>query len=162
LPHPPHAVVLFVQQPLNQTESTSFLKYWQNQGAPDVYLKKVATMTELKPQARPPGSCLFPWRTINFTWQGDAFPCCQDTNCSFKLGNIRRSSLESIWNGRDWQRLRSSFAAGRQTSLCRSCLIRKPSPLLVFALTLIPELSAKKAVSSLSRYRRLFSRLFQS
>jgi len=151
---PTMAILLFIKQKLNQAEAVKFKKYWQNKGASTIYIKPVTKMTNLKIISPPPAHCLFPWRIFNITWQGDVFPCCLDTNCSFKLGNIKKQNVKDIWNGKNWQRLRRSFKNYQLSPLCRSCSVYKPTLPATLAMTLLSELTIKKAIPYLNQLQQ--------
>jgi radical SAM protein with 4Fe4S-binding SPASM domain len=142
---PTFAVLLFVKQEINKHEVKAFKKYWRNKGAA-IYIKPVTQMTKLTPRSQPSKRCLFPWRTLNITWQGDVYPCCQDTNCEFRLGNLKKQSIKEIWNGSQWQKLRLSFKNNKLDALCQSCQVYRPSLLTTIGLSLFNELTIKKVV----------------
>lgn len=153
---PTLAILLFVKQELNRNEVSDFKKYWQNKGASVIYIKPVTQMINLKTKSSQPARCLFPWRTLSVTWQGEVFPCCQDTNCSFNLGNLKDQSFEAIWNGPNWQHLRASFKNRQLEPLCLSCNIYRPSLPTTIAMSFLPELTIKKAVPYLNPLQQLF------
>lgn len=148
------AVVLFIKQELNEKQVDKFRKHWQNKGASGVYVKQIMQFINLKPQGKPKRRCSFPWQRISFTWQGEAFPCCIDTNCRFNLGNINTKSFAQIWNSTNYQKLRHDLNSGRLNPLCRCCTMFKPSPLEVFAMSFIHEFSIIKALPSLEGIRK--------
>jgi radical SAM protein with 4Fe4S-binding SPASM domain len=63
----------------------------------------------------PLGHCEYPWKYLSIKVGGDVYPCCW---LSKPLGNVLRQSVEQIWNGDRYQRLRSSIADGSY-SVCR-------------------------------------------
>lgn len=148
------AVVLFVKQKLNRKQAGKFKEYWQNKGVSGVYIKSIMQFIKLKPQGKPTRRCPFPWQRISFTWEGEAFPCCIDTNCRFNLGNINSKSFPQIWNCPNYQKLRGNINSGKLNPLCRCCTMFKPSPLEVFAMSFIHEFSIIKALPSLEGVRR--------
>lgn len=153
---PTFVVLLFIKQILNEAEVFDFKKYWRNKGASVTYIKPVTQMINLKTKSSQPARCLFPWRTLSVTWQGEVFPCCQDTNCSFNLGNLKDQSFEAIWNGPNWQHLRASFKNRQLEPLCLSCNIYRPSLPTTIAMSFLPELTIKKAVPYLNPLQQLF------
>ncbi len=148
------AVVLFIKQKINENQVDKFRRYWQDKGASGVYVKLIMQFINLKPQGKPARRCPFPWQRISFTWQGEAFPCCIDTNCRFNLGNINDQPFVKIWNGINYQKLRSSLNTGRLNPLCRCCTIFKPSPLEILAMSFVHEYSIVKALPSLEGVRK--------
>ncbi|HUV46577.1 MAG TPA: radical SAM protein [Candidatus Bathyarchaeia archaeon] len=148
---PSFTVIQLVKQELNQNEVADFKKYWSNKRASIVYIKPVTQTTNIKNRSSKPLYCLSPWRTFLVSWQGEVYPCCLDTNCRFKLGNIKNQSFQAIWNGPVWQNLRASFKKRRLKPLCRSCTLSQPSLLSTIAISFFPELTIKKAVPQLRR-----------
>jgi MoaA/NifB/PqqE/SkfB family radical SAM enzyme len=60
---------------------------------------------------------------MGILWNGDVVSCCMDWRRARVLGNARRQSLEEIWTGEPYARLRGLSAAGRlaEETLCRDC-----------------------------------------
>jgi radical SAM protein with 4Fe4S-binding SPASM domain len=67
--------------------------------------------------------CLYPWTSLNITWNGDVVTCCRDLDGEYILGNILESSIENIWNGENYIRLRDAILKQKLEliSSCRSC-----------------------------------------
>lgn len=66
--------------------------------------------------------CVYPWHSVSVTWQGKVVPCCRDVNEALVLGDLRKDSLETIWNGEPIRKLRRNFAKRKvDTPLCTSC-----------------------------------------
>jgi radical SAM protein with 4Fe4S-binding SPASM domain len=66
--------------------------------------------------------CYYPWHSVSVTWEGKVVPCCRDYDESLVLGDLRRESLEAVWNGPRLRRLRRDLRAARfPKSLCASC-----------------------------------------
>ncbi len=63
----------------------------------------------------PLGRCEYPWKYFTVKVSGDIYPCCW---LSKSLGNVREQSIEEIWNGERFQRLRASICDGSY-SVCR-------------------------------------------
>jgi radical SAM protein with 4Fe4S-binding SPASM domain len=63
----------------------------------------------------PLGHCEYPWRYLSVKVDGDVYPCCW---LSKPMGNVLRQSVEEIWNGERYRRLRGSIADGSY-SICR-------------------------------------------
>ncbi len=54
--------------------------------------------------------CPLPWNALTVFWNGDVLPCPQDFFGRYRLGNIKETSLEDIWNGSRMIALRKSLA----------------------------------------------------
>jgi radical SAM protein with 4Fe4S-binding SPASM domain len=63
----------------------------------------------------PLGHCEYPWRYLSVKVSGEVYACCW---LSKSLGNVLHQSIEEIWNGERYQRLRASIADGSY-SVCR-------------------------------------------
>lgn len=63
---------------------------------------------------------MLPWHWLLITQDGDVRPCSHGAS---PIGNLRRQTLEEIWNGRSMQELRASILAGKIHSGCcaREC-----------------------------------------
>ena len=70
-----------------------------------------------------PHPCPLPFRQMVISWDGRVGLCCEDIFIDHPLGNVRRSSLLGIFNGRRARRLRLRHKKGlRETvPLCRDC-----------------------------------------
>ena len=51
---------------------------------------------------------------------GSVYPCCRGIKETY-MGNIKEESLESIWNGKRYQKLRKEFFTGKLRKCCRDC-----------------------------------------
>jgi len=67
--------------------------------------------------------CYEPWQTLYITFDGNVRPCCAMDR---SFGNLRDDEIGQIWNGRQYQILRSSVNS-RQPAFeeCRICLLRR-------------------------------------
>lgn len=63
--------------------------------------------------------CLQPWMTLGIRADGNIFTCCRAPAI---FGNITESSLEEIWNGQEYQRLREALSRGIPPNFCNVCL----------------------------------------
>ena len=152
--------LLFVEQEANKREARDFVRFWKDRGASAVRVKPATPLISAdQTRTAPPRRCLFVYRTLNITWQGDVYPCCLDTNCSFELGNLNNHSIEQLWNSERWQNLRKSFAKEQPPELCRRCAVGQPSPPAVLGLSLFTDLTVKKALVSLEKLPRLIQNI---
>ncbi|MGE0257577.1 MAG: radical SAM protein [Alphaproteobacteria bacterium] len=83
--------------------------------------------TEAKTVSRP--RCHLPWQEMIIQANGAVEPCCYWTahgNANPPLGNINESSVEEIWNGEGYRRLRANMAAGNLAAAgCANCFALK-------------------------------------
>ena len=68
--------------------------------------------------------CYYPWTAANILENGDVTPCCISNNMI--MGNLKKQSFESIWNGRAYQTLRSRINSNPYGS-CKNCPMRAGS-----------------------------------
>lgn len=54
-------------------------------------------------------ACTFPWYSLVILYNGVVVPCPQDFNAMLIVGDIRKQSLEDIFNGKDLRELRLKF-----------------------------------------------------
>lgn len=67
--------------------------------------------------------CLWPWTRMSVLVDGKVVPCCVDYDGKYVLGDLKRDSLKSIWNGEKMIRLRKALLEGRKgdIELCSEC-----------------------------------------
>jgi radical SAM protein with 4Fe4S-binding SPASM domain len=67
--------------------------------------------------------CTFPWQALIIFWNGSVLPCTQDFKGEYILGNVRHSSLASLWNGEAMVNLRRMILSGHIADLptCSQC-----------------------------------------
>jgi radical SAM protein with 4Fe4S-binding SPASM domain len=69
--------------------------------------------------------------TLTIRWNGDVVACCYDLTSQMVLGNVTESTIEEIWSGTEYNRLRSDLATGQFPSLCSNCNVVKPNAYLL-------------------------------
>lgn len=73
-------------------------------------------------EEKSPG-CIWPWRSIYITWDGNVTACCKILNYKNpELGNLLKQDLWEIWNGSKYQRYRE-FLKKREAPFesCKGC-----------------------------------------
>ncbi|MDD5044669.1 MAG: radical SAM protein [Candidatus Omnitrophica bacterium] len=69
--------------------------------------------------------CLRPWVSATILWDGAVVPCCLDMDGKYKLGDIRYSTLDKIWNGPLSLDFRRAMLGKKNTApICRECSIK--------------------------------------
>ena len=60
---------------------------------------------------------------LQILWTGEVVPCCYDFNGTMVLGDLRRQTIEEIWNGPRYRALRKAHHTGdfRAWPLCLQC-----------------------------------------
>lgn len=142
----PRLTVQMIRQPRNRHQWDLFRTYWNDiPGIDGAYLDYFSTFSggtdpinsiagdlsaEDSDQAKELARrhylaefpCAYPWHSVSVTWQGKVVPCCRDVNEAVVLGDLRRDSLEKIWNDEPIQQLRREFSSRKvATPLCASC-----------------------------------------
>lgn len=57
--------------------------------------------------------CEYPWTSCTIMAEGNVVPCTQISNNEIVLGNVNDSSLDEIWNNKEYQQLRSMHISGK-------------------------------------------------
>ena len=66
-----------------------------------------------------PAACYAPFVSMFFTTTGDVVVCCESQ--SFPLGNVTKQSLDAIWHGKQYRRLRQALTAYELPASCSFC-----------------------------------------
>ncbi|MCF4127085.1 radical SAM/SPASM domain-containing protein [Methylobacterium sp. SyP6R] len=74
-----------------------------------------------RPGTGSPQPCLLPWETATVLANGDVMACCVP---GAKIGNLTEDTLEGIWTGERYRRLRQRINSSDPPELCRSCQFR--------------------------------------
>lgn len=66
--------------------------------------------------------CFEPWRALTIYWDGTVVPCCNDFDGAYILGNVKHSTIKSIWNDERMQELRKNHNVNKSSvDLCTFC-----------------------------------------
>lgn len=57
--------------------------------------------------------CEFPWTSLTVMADGSVVPCTQDYDIEMVLGNVNEQTLEKIWNGPKYQKIREMHITGK-------------------------------------------------
>jgi MoaA/NifB/PqqE/SkfB family radical SAM enzyme len=70
--------------------------------------------------------CDWLWRQLHILWDGRVVPCCFDYDGTRILGDAGKDSIEDIWNGPEFVRMRGEHLAdGGKIPLCADCNRRR-------------------------------------
>lgn len=69
-----------------------------------------------------PRFCAMAAHFLKVTPEGNVYPCCRSPE-SLKMGNIKESTFEAIWNGEAYRTFRKKMFTGNYDSTCRDCYI---------------------------------------
>lgn len=81
--------------------------------------------------------CTFPWLIMSIDSDGEILPCCEDYNAKLSMGNVQKDNLTSIWNSKNWVKLRKVHSSKLENDNlhdpCKSCsyLKNKTLPLSI-------------------------------
>ena len=94
-------------------DQVAFVKYnpWENS-----YEKKDNDITT---------PCSDLWRRMFIWWDGKANPCDVDYKSHLNVGNVNKTDIEKIWNGKDYNKLRELHVNqnSQKKNPCSSCFV---------------------------------------
>jgi pyruvate-formate lyase-activating enzyme len=115
-------VVSFVEQAENAAETGDFERFWQDQGAHGVVIRRqhscsgaMVDLADLRRGAiaavsRTP--CLYPWERIVVNAAGDLAFCPSDWVHGSRLADYRETTIHDTWQGESYARLRRAHLTG--------------------------------------------------
>lgn len=67
--------------------------------------------------------CPYPWTSFSATWDGNVVACCRDTEGKTILGNVFDQSIEDIWRGNKYIKMREALIQKRvkDVAACEKC-----------------------------------------
>lgn len=111
-------VVSFVEQPENTAEATDFERYWKDQGAEYVVIRrlhshsgaviKVADIGRANQNLNNRRPCLYPWERVTINARGDLSFCPSDWVHGSYVADYRNTSIHAEWQGEFYRRLRAA------------------------------------------------------
>ncbi len=124
--------VQMVRMKDNRHEVDSFLRKWQNK-VDDVRVTDVTDRgqggamfvgTQVSTGRR---RCPQPWLRMVINREGLVMPCCSDWYCQWVIGDARKNSLRSIWQGEKMRELRKLILENRLDEFepCKSCFVKE-------------------------------------
>ena len=75
-----------------------------------------------KPYNENGGRCWRLWRSAVVNWDGGYAPCCYLFDAADDFGNVKESSIKSIWNGIHYKTARNLFKNGNKPEVGIGCL----------------------------------------
>jgi MoaA/NifB/PqqE/SkfB family radical SAM enzyme len=126
-------VVSFVEQPSNQAEIADFERYWKDQGADFVVIRRLHSCSgavveladmrrkaQARQQRRP---CLYPWERVVVNARGDLAFCPSDWVHGSTVADYRKTSILETWQGEFYKALRSAHLNNSYSkhSFCGAC-----------------------------------------
>ena len=111
-------VVSFVEQPENTAEVSDFERYWKDQGAEYVVIRrlhscsgaviKVADISRANQNLNSRRPCLYPWERVTINARGDLSFCPSDWVHGSYVADYRNTSIHAEWQGKFYRRLRDA------------------------------------------------------
>jgi radical SAM protein with 4Fe4S-binding SPASM domain len=103
----------------NMMEAYAYLpndrKYW-------FYDEEAFNKGYLKPKKVSANECVWIWNSLQLTWNGDAVPCCRDTNGSHVFGNVFESRLNNVFNSEKAIAFRKKILSDQgKIDICKLC-----------------------------------------
>jgi MoaA/NifB/PqqE/SkfB family radical SAM enzyme len=126
-------VVSFVEQPGNAGEVLGFEKYWKEQGADFVVIRRlhssaggVATIAEKMHESQVGKNrypCLYPWERIMLNPKGELAFCPQDWSHGSGIADYRSTTIRETWQGEVYQKLREAHLSNNfdNHKFCGQC-----------------------------------------
>jgi MoaA/NifB/PqqE/SkfB family radical SAM enzyme len=109
-------VVSFVEQPENRSEAAAFERYWKEQGADYVIIRRLHScsgakvdLAQLRRQAQARSSrrpCLYPWERVVVNARGDLAFCPSDWVHGSYVADYRTTTIKEAWAGAFYSALR--------------------------------------------------------
>lgn len=66
--------------------------------------------------------CIWPWRSIYITWNGNVTVCCKILDYKkYGMGNLLKENFWEIWNGKKYQIFREVLRERKAPLACRGC-----------------------------------------
>ena len=126
-------VVTFIEQPENAHEAVAFERYWKDQGADSVVIRRlhsnagavvriaeVLRKTEAASNRRP---CVYPWERVVLDARGTISFCPGDWVHGSTVADYRTTTIKEIWQGRFYESLRNAHLTNdyRSHAFCGQC-----------------------------------------
>lgn len=125
-------VVSFVEQPLNAREADDFERFWKDQGAEYVVIRRLHSNAgacadiaqELRSKSGPARRpCMYPWERILLSPRGELLFCPQDWVKGSLVADYRKTTIREVWQGDFYRRLRHAHLTNDFAchALCGQC-----------------------------------------
>ncbi|MEW5984936.1 MAG: radical SAM/SPASM domain-containing protein [Acidobacteriota bacterium] len=127
----PKLILSFVRQN-NSAEEQAFIDRW-SAIADKIHVTELHNWAgTLHSRSEVSFPCYRQWLTFTVLWDGRVSLCCADFDGRVTLGDVRHASIEEIWNGDAYVRVRRAHLESGGPDICRQCdLPAKDSPLWI-------------------------------
>ncbi len=157
-------IVQMVRLKENQHEIPEVIRMWRIEGIDEVRIKKDEVHNEGSAipgdnDGRPPMRypCYLLWRgPMYIHYDGTVFPCCY-IYPEEPIGNIKRNSLQEIWNSEPMIRLREAHIRGELDGYqaCRNCPAARPRLPVTLGSFLINTHTVRKTIPFFERLAQI-------
>ncbi len=131
-------IISLVRMKANKKDVEKFEKMWKKKGVNQVLIKQFTTFDGSDKVIMEQGDkdtltdqfktnkrqyCSEPWMGITITAEGNVVPCCYDYDEKYIIGNLKKESLEQIWNNEKMRLLRRQVKTKTlyKNPLCKTC-----------------------------------------
>lgn len=122
-------IVSFVEQKENSNETELFKKFWMENGADEVLIRKLHTNSgsnldeiskkEMSIKRRP---CLYPWERIVLTAKGNLSFCPTDWFGKSEVADYRDVTIKETWSGEFYKDIREQhYFSKYKNDFCKQC-----------------------------------------
>jgi radical SAM protein with 4Fe4S-binding SPASM domain len=120
-----------------EEEINQFIKKWKPFNVEDILVKRFSTWSGYIPESetlakpehkykkkavkqRPP--CYYLWHSVVILQDGGVVLCCKDFDGLVKVGDLKKQTLDEIWNSEKMTKLREQQIKGNfNNPLCKNC-----------------------------------------
>ena len=140
--HPMYIILQCIYMTETRHQVSSFRKLFAGHKYNAIRIRQLTYSGKIRSDAdykNRPCACYWLWNEPMVLADGTLVPCCQDVNGQLALGNIKKHSLNDLWNQNTARTLRDKHASGQRNaiSICSSCNMYQPSlPLTIGAAVL--------------------------
>ena len=157
-----YRVVQMVYTQDNKHEAAAFMRMWKHAGADYVRLKPYQNIDKQRLRLNPQQEtvqdtvyqpCVQLWRKFGICWDGTAVLCCLDYDTFSVIGDVKKSTLQEIWNGERMIEYRKQQRAGElnKMPLCQECRMFKPGLVCLFGSVLVNPSAMRRVLFRLER-----------
>lgn len=126
-------VVSYIEQPENEPETQLFEKYWRDQRADYVVIRRLhsccgaqedlAQIRRKKFSASERRPCLYPWERMTLNARGWLSFCPSDWVHGSEIASFRSTTIKETWSGPFYQKLRNAHLTGDYSNhgFCGQC-----------------------------------------
>lgn len=126
-------VVSYVEQPLNRNETADFERFWKDNGAEHVVIRRLhsasgaktelADVERISASMEPRRPCLYPWERIVLSPGGDLKFCPSDWVHGSVIADYRSTTIYETWHSEFYRNLRDAHLSNvfERHKFCAQC-----------------------------------------